>query len=106
MRVLFVLMLVLSNSVSASYYGNYFTLDKVGGSLNTSSVFAYVLEPADGSTCENKKHFKMPDDHKHSDRFLSVMLAAQAQGKQVYIGYDHEDCYVDGAVPRVYYIKN
>ena len=106
MRALIAAACFLSSTVSAEYYASYFTLEKVGGSSNSSSVFVYVSEEAKSSTCDNKQHFKLSDESKHADRFLSVMLTAQAQGKQVYIGYDHEDCFKDGTVPRVYYIQD
>lgn len=83
-----------------------FTIIAVGASNNTNTVFIDVLESASNTTCENKVHFKLPDDDKNSDRFYSIALAAHAQSKKIVIGYYPDECIHGGILPRTFKISN
>ncbi|WP_196161759.1 hypothetical protein [Reinekea sp. G2M2-21] len=97
----------LALSASAIAYEEHeFTVNVVGASNNTNTVFIDVEETAANSNCDNKRHFKIDDSNKNADRFFSLALAAQAQSKKMVLGYNEDDCLHGGIEPRVFKIKS
>ena len=93
LKLLFVGCFLIGNVYAAQ--GN-FTIESIGGSNNTSTVFIETLEEAD-TECSDNKLFRLPDTDKSADRFYSLALAAQAQGKKITIDYSYSGC-LQGAV--------
>lgn len=101
MKRLVVLFFLTTSIVNADDIGS-FTVDSVGASNNTNSVYVETTEMISGTTCSNKKVFRLPDTDKQADRFFSLALAAQAQGKKITIAYNVNECHQTGTLVKVF----
>ena len=81
-----------------------FTVRTIGASNNTNTIFVETSEDANTS-CSNKKLFRLMDTDKNADRFFSLALAAQAQGKKITIDYTSGNCFDNGTIVNVFRIK-
>ena len=104
MKYLLAFMLLVSFDKVIAYTEQDFTILAVGASNNTNSVFIDVAETALSTDCVNKVHFKLSVLDQNADRFYSMALAAQAQGKKMRLGYEPSDCLSDAVEPRVFKI--
>ena len=80
-----------------------FTIDNVGMSRNTKSVFIETKEGIPNTTCPANKLFRLDSSDTLADHLLSISLAAHAQNKTVNVGYETDECLHSGTVVR--YIK-
>jgi hypothetical protein len=104
-RVVLAVAILISSSAYA-YSEQYFTVTRVGASNNTNTVFIDAKEDADNTSCDRKNHFKLPLTDQLADKFFSAALAAQAQGRQLVIGYEADECIHGGILPRVFKVAD
>jgi len=95
------LMLVNTSFVQSGGIGD-FTILSIGGSNNTNTVYIETIETIMNTTCSNKHIFRLPDSDKNADRFFSLSMAAQAQGKKITIGYEVDQCIEGSTLIRVF----
>lgn len=84
---------------------NDFTVDTIGVSNNTNTIFIETVESIPGSNCPVKNLFRLPDTDKQADRLFSLAMAAQAQGKKLTLGYNANDCLGSGSLVTVFKLK-
>lgn len=84
---------------------NQFTIDYLGVSNNTATLFLEVIENVSGTTCSDPNSFRVSVSDPNVDRFLSILMSAQAQGLPVFINYDVSQCLSGGTVMNVIKLK-
>lgn len=106
MKYILGFMLFFFIDTATAYTEQDFTILAVGASNNTNSVFIDVEETALSTNCANKTHFKLSVLDQNADRFYSMALVAQTQGKKMRLGYEPGDCLSDAIEPRVFKTTN
>lgn len=104
MKKILTVLIILWNSALAEQ-GD-FTVGSIGSSKNTNTIFMETEIPIPKTTCENKYLFRFEKDDVDADRFISIALAAQAQGKMITIDYVVDGCIQNGTAVRVFRLRN
>ena len=105
MRFLILVVSLMASTVASANLSQTFTIENIGASNNTNTVFVNVVEQINDSTCGNKKQLKISLDDKLADKFYSAVLMAYAAGKQITIYYKAEGCTDSGTTPNVFMIE-
>ncbi len=76
------------------------SIDSVGVSRNTNSIFIETKEPIPQTSCQVKKLLRLDLSDPSASYILSIAIAAQSQSKQIIAIYENNECMASGTVIR------
>lgn len=75
-------------TVSGANIDAKFTVNQVGASLDSGSVFVNVIENGSSTQGCSTNVFKMSIDNPFADKFYSTILVAQTSGRKIKVRWD------------------
>jgi|GEM_PF-5259085 len=76
------------------------SIDSVGVSRNTNSIFIETKESIPQTTCHVKKLLRLTLSDPAASHILSIAIAAQSQEKLITVIYENNECMASGTVIR------
>lgn len=102
--LLFVISLLAFQTASA--VEGSFTINTIGSSNNSNTIFIETAESITGSECPNKYLFRLPDSDKAADRLFSMGLAEKTIGKKIVINYEVDSCFEGASLVRAFRLRD
>ncbi|WP_419227332.1 hypothetical protein [Alteromonas sp. OM2203] len=76
------------------------SIDSVGVSRNTNSIFIETKESIPQTNCSVKKLLRVNLSDPAASHILSIAIAAQSQEKQITVIYENNECMASGTAIR------
>ena len=105
MRI-FVLILMALVGYSHADITQTFTIESVGVSDNSGTIFVNVVEQIPNVQCNVSNQFKVDLNNRIADKFYSTALMALASDRQLTILYEPSVCVGSSTKANVVFVKN
>lgn len=101
--LLLVLLLILGPALARDAV---FSVQVVGESNNTQTVFLEVTSPIPGSTCANAKSFRLAQNDPLADSLFAAAMTAFVANKRLRVYYDETVCLSEGVVVQAFRLEH